>query len=216
MALTWLAVGLFALAVSVDGFLAGLTYGLRGIRLTVASLGIISATSVVVMLVSLLAGTALQAWLGAGRAELLGALILLAMGLWVVLEAWLDKAAQSRPDGRPLLRWRISSLGLVIQVMREPTRADLDQSGNLSGGEAVLLGLALAFDAFGVGLGAAVSGLATWVLPVAVGLANLALIPLGAWIGYRYSLGGLKEKGAFMPGLLLICLAFWQAWRGVG
>lgn len=215
IALTWLAVSLFAMAVSVDGFLAGLTYGLRGIRLALASLAIISITSVVVMLVSLLAGTALQAWLGAGRAELFGALILLAMGLWVVLEAWLDKAAQGQ-EGKPLLRWRISSLGLVVQVMREPARADLDQSGSLSWGEATLLGLALAFDAFGVGLGAAVSGLATWVLPAAVGLANLALIPLGAWIGYRYSLGGLKEKGAFLPGLLLICLAFWQAWRGVG
>ena len=215
IALAWLAVAFFAMAVSVDGFLAGLAYGLRGMRLPVVCLAIISLASVGIMSVALTAGTVLGVWLGAGRAELLGALILLIMGLWIILEAWL-KVAAGECQEKPLLRWRIASLGLVIQVMRQPTRADLDLSGGLSWGEAVLLGLALALDAFGVGLGAAMTGLTTWALPAAVGVANLAFIPAGTWIGYRYSLGGLKEKGAFLPGLLLIFLAFWQALRVVG
>ena len=203
----------FSLAVSADGFLAGLAYGVRGLRIGWASLLAISLASLAMMSGSLFAGAQVEAWLESGRAKVLGAVLLAIVGGCICLEAWLKTTAPSGAP-KPLIRWRISSLGLVIQVLREPTRADLDSSGTLNLAEAGLLGLALALDAFGVGLGAGLTGLGSWKLPVAVAGGNLALVPAGSWIGRRYGPRKLGEKGGLVPGLLLIGFALWQVLRG--
>ena len=54
-----------------------------------------------------------------------------------------------------LFNWEIRSLGVVIHILKKPTRADFDRSGIITGLEALFLGVALSLDAFGAGIGAA-------------------------------------------------------------
>ncbi|MGB9886639.1 MAG: sporulation membrane protein YtaF [Moorellales bacterium] len=211
--MTWPAILLCTLAVSVDALLAGMAYGVRNAVVPGLSLLVVALASVGAMACALSAGELLSLYLRADQTVALGALILLAMGLWILLETWFKSTAPKEAPYR-VWRWRISSLGLVIQVMREPTRADLDRSGRLSLAEAALLGVALALDAFGVGIGAALAGMATWILPVAVGSGNLLFLPAGLWLGRRSYRGVAGPRSSYLAGAALILLAFWQVLRG--
>ncbi|NMD33842.1 MAG: sporulation membrane protein YtaF, partial [Firmicutes bacterium] len=80
-----------------------------------------------------------------------------------------------------------------ISLLRRPEEADLDRSGTLSIREALLLGSALAADALAAGFGAALIGLSFLPTVLAVGLAKLALLPLGA------ALGRMAVRGTPLP-----------------
>jgi putative sporulation protein YtaF len=95
---------------------------------------------------------------------------------------------------------RLPSFGLVLQVLREPTRADLDRSGGISLAEALLLGIALAMDAGGVGLGAGMTGLIPWAAAIAVTLADVGFLHLGISTGRL--LAGRANRVAAITGLL--------------
>ena len=59
---------------------------------------------------------------------------------------------------RMVFTLELRKLGVVIQILRSPSKADMDNSGSISTQEAMWLGIALSLDAFGAGLGAALLG----------------------------------------------------------
>ena len=71
---------------------------------------------------------------------------------------------------KTLVKIEIKSIGLVINVLKKPTAADLDNSGSITGIEAFILGIALSLDAFGAGFGAALLGYSPYALAIAVAL----------------------------------------------
>ncbi|PZD96017.1 sporulation membrane protein YtaF [Paenibacillus sambharensis] len=79
---------LLALAVSLDGFGVGITYGLRQIRIPVFSVAIIVICSGLVIWVSMLAGGWLTALLSPAFANYMGAGILIAIGGWALFQFW--------------------------------------------------------------------------------------------------------------------------------
>ena len=97
-----------------------------------------------------------------------------------------------------------SSLQILGAISKCPDKADLDCSGKLSAREAVLLGLVLSADVFGAGVGASLIGLPVFLTALAVGAAQLLLLPLGAECGRRMS--GLVpfRKTSIWAGLILI------------
>jgi putative Mn2+ efflux pump MntP len=108
-----------------------------------------------------------------------------------------------------LLKIAIKSLGITIQVLRDPSNCDIDKSGIIDLKESLLLGLALSVDAIGVGIGSALSGYHSVFLPFTVGLFQLILLYVGTYLGKRITaMGKFKEKViAVAPGILLIVLA---------
>ncbi|HHW15048.1 MAG TPA: hypothetical protein GXX28_08970 [Firmicutes bacterium] len=215
---------LLALAVSLDGFGAGVSYGLRRIRLDWRSLAV----------VGLVAGA--TAWLATGTGHLfahlagrqwggafvqqLGAALLLGLGLVSLNNAGREQsgsqvgqaadvpAANHPPGGRRRL-WclHLRTWGLVVEVARQPGRADLDRSGSISLPEALLLGLALALDSGGVGLGAGMAGFPPVGVALTVAPINVALLWLGTWLGRRTSGEGRRGWLAWGPGVILLALA---------
>ncbi len=102
-----------------------------------------------------------------------------------------------------LLSLRVRPLGVMVQVMRCPEIADVDRSGELGAGEAVLLGAALALDTFGSGLAAGLGG-ASWILMAGmVGAMTLGGLAAGMTLGSRVpeSWGGVWLRVA--PGVIL-------------
>lgn len=174
---------LIALALSVDAFFAGVTFGLKRVRVPITSALIVGGTSGLIVYTALLAGHRLAELLPPQLAPWLGAGLLIAIGLWV-----LTRQPQTKNPG-PASPW-----------------PDFDRSGHISPWEAVWLGGALAIDAFGTGLGISLSGGHGPTLPVAAALVTLMAILLGSLLGSRVARRTPARLAHYLPGAILILL----------
>ncbi|MGM0472133.1 MAG: sporulation membrane protein YtaF [Bacillota bacterium] len=208
---------IFVLAISLDGLAVGITYGLREIKLPLTSLLIIGLTSALSVLASMLFGDLLTAFLSFKLAELLGGGMLIIVGLSVLYQALKQIIVEESLEGSEilitnsslsyqLLDLEIESLGIVIKILKEPVRADFDYSGVISQQEALFLGFALAVDAFGAGIGAAMTGFAPLITALLAGVVIFGCLSVGLSLGSKFNLERFDYRITLLPGLLLIIL----------
>ncbi|NLV17088.1 MAG: sporulation membrane protein YtaF [Syntrophomonadaceae bacterium] len=197
---------LLALAVSADGFVVGMAYGARKIRIPIVPLLLICAASMLAIGLSMLAGRALACYFDPHWAERIGAVALMAVGAWFMVQG-LQARQENEPEEEnyPIATLRIRPLGIIVQILREPSRADLDSSGVISPNEAFFLGAALALDALGAGMGASLSGFGAWTIPM-VGCCKFILVSLGLKWGDTLNSRIFKKWSSLIAGLLLLGL----------
>jgi putative sporulation protein YtaF len=202
-----LSLFLLALAVSVDGFTVGFTYGMRKVSIPIRSLLVISGCSFITFLAAMGIGKIMNHLFSPAFAKMIGGTLLIMIGAWIILQFFLKKEEK---EEKLLINVEIRSLGIVIHILRKPMIADFDGSGTITGVEAVFLGLALSLDAFGAGVSAA--------------LLNYSLLPtasLVALLSFCFLLSGLKagnvfakyawlQKYSFLPGILLILIGIFK------
>lgn len=200
-----IAIVALALTVSLDGFAAGAAYGARKIRLPLLAVSLISITSAVTMYISMSIGSVLRDIIPERAASILGAALLIFLGAYFILQQFKTPSKVSEAE-RDILHFRIASLGLVIRVWHDPLLADSDKSGGINPGEAIVLGIALALDAFGAGLGAAMTGLPSLLTALSIGLSKFILVNLGLCAGGSLARLVTPKIMSLLPGLLLIVL----------
>ncbi|MBO8138278.1 MAG: sporulation membrane protein YtaF [Desulfotomaculum sp.] len=206
---------LFALALNMDALGTGVAYGIRKIKVPFISILIISLMSVISISISMAAGHFMVNFLPESFAHQLGGFILVGIGIWLLVQAWQEargKPAAEHDDGieKTLMCIRIKAMGLVIQVLREPSRADLDKSGVISPQEALLLGTALAMDAFGAGFAVSMMGFNPLLTALVVGLGHVLLTYAGLILGSGFSASSIGQKMAVLPGFILIVLGLFK------
>lgn len=204
-----LPVFILALAISLDGFVAGITYGLKGIKINTLAILIISIASGIMLLFSMVCGAWLTVLFPALWAERLGGLLLVLIGCWLLyhsLEERLVNESEESSWPREIFSFEISSLGLIINILQEPVKADLDYSGTISKQEAVILGAALALDAFGAGLGAAMAGYSILATVILVTSAKFILLKAGVYLGTNTTADYSNTNLKLTPGFILIIL----------
>lgn len=114
-----------------------------------------------------------------------------------------ERAKPHRAAERMLFRLELRKLGVVVQILRTPSAADMDRSGNISAAEAALLGVALSLDAIGAGIGAALVGYGAVSTALSIAAASGLFVRLGTLLGRRVA-GRLGRRLAVLPGFLLI------------
>ncbi|MBU7320349.1 sporulation membrane protein YtaF [Paenibacillus oleatilyticus] len=213
---------LLAFAVSLDGFGVGVTYGLRKIRIPLTSIAIIAAWSGVIIYASMQIGVWMSRFVDPAVAKDIGAVILMGIGLWALVQLIQQRRQESQagPANEPqppvptpgpatakeVFYLELKRFGLVIQILRTPSMADVDRSGNISAYEATLLGLALSLDAFGAGIGAALLGFTPWLTAAVIALASGTFLGIGLQIGLRYAELKWIRKLSVLPGFVLILM----------
>ncbi|MCZ8511917.1 sporulation membrane protein YtaF [Paenibacillus filicis] len=222
--LHFLSLLFLAFAVSLDGFGVGVMYGLRKIRIPLPSVAIISCWSGLIIFSSMQVGVLMSRFVSPAAAKSIGASILMGIGLWALYQiitgkkeegasenVKLDMGAASAPIGteafaRKIINIELRRFGLVIQILKTPSIADMDRSGYISPYEATLLGLALSLDAFGAGIGAALLGYTPWLTASVIALASGTFLSIGLNVGFRYA--GMKwlRKMSVLPGFVLIIM----------
>ena len=211
-----------ALAVSLDGFGVGITYGLRKIRFPLWSLLIVTLCSATMILVAMQVGDVLSSYISDYAARSLGAVILIGVGSFAIYNivtqkekepidenGMKDATGESAPKAaqqKTILELELKKIGLVIQILRTPSSADVDRSGDISMKEALVLGFALSMDGFGAGIGASLIGFHSLTTALTIALMNLLFIYSGMKVGMRYSDATLLRKMAYLPGLMLILI----------
>lgn len=206
---------ILAVSLSLDALGVGLVYGLRKIKIPVSSKLIICLFSIIYSGVALLAGKALSVVLSPLTSKIFGMTILILMGTWIIIQALVkdenDFNAVKGPaiEEKTLLKIVIKSLGITIQVVRNPIQFDMDRSGVIDTPESFLLGLALSLDAIGVGIGSALVGFYSMLIPLMVGVFQLIFLNAGIYVGEKFDGAGKINAKALsvLPGVILIFLA---------
>jgi putative sporulation protein YtaF len=213
-----LALTLLAFAVSLDSFGVGITYGLRKVKIPLLSIVIISVLSGVVIGISMQVGVLLAHFVSPKIASAVGAMILIIMGLWSLVQMLIQKEKDQvlepvkveklpKPlSERQVFSLEIRKLGLVIQILRTPSSADVDKSGSISGYEAMWLGIALSLDAFGAGLGAALLGFSPLSTSLVIALFSGSFLVMGMNAGFRFATKSWTRHMTALPALMLIIM----------
>lgn len=210
---------LLAVALSLDGFGVGMAYGLRRIRIPWTSMLMIAFCTIVAMSSAVLFGGWFVHWVKFLPPNVLGAIILLSLGVYQVIHALrqrnvpeveaLEVSSLGAVAREPVIKFQFEILGIVIQVLRYPEQADLDGSGIITIKESALLGTALSLDAFASGLAIGLSAGIIHSLPVIllVALTQVLILRLGQNVTGIVPGEVLKRIG-FLPGTLLILIGF--------
>jgi putative sporulation protein YtaF len=203
-----ISIMILAISLSLDALGVGLVYGLKKVKIPFLSKLIICLFSIVYAGLALIIGKSLSHILPPIFAKLLGISILVLMGLWIIIQALL-KDASNHSMNDTLWQVGIRSLGITIQVIRNPMEFDVDKSGAIDIPESLLLGLALSVDAIGVGIGSGLTGFYSPLIPFAIGFCQMICLYFGTYLGEKVNLfGHIDEKLlSLLPGILLIFLA---------
>lgn len=114
--------------------------------------------------------------------------------------------AELEPLKPTVFSLELRHLGVVIQILRTPSSADMDASGSISSMEAMILGIALSLDAFGAGLGAALLGFSPWSTSLMIAVFSGTFLLLGMKTGLRLSGSYWMKHAAALPAILLIVM----------
>lgn len=197
-------------AVSFDGLAAGFSYGIRNLKLPFFSLVIISIASALVMSFGMLLGWAVSHYVTVTLSHLFGGIILLFLGTWVVWQGFVNRNNGSGNTRTRHKKKQDNFFQFIKKLIRKPEDADLDHSGSINSREAFFLGLALASDAFGAGVGIGLAGFNVWLTSLMVGVSKFCLIILGLFWG-QLSRGKLPLFPAQMiAGVILILLGLFN------
>lgn len=238
-----------ALALSLDGFGVGITYGLRRTKIPLLSIVVISICSGLVIALSMQVGVFLSHVVSPDAASIVGAVILIGIGAWSLLQLIrkrgkeqletdnglregagtirsgaqssqevqskgrnqvlaleLEQSASGGSLERMVFTLELRKLGVVIQILRSPSKADMDNSGSISVQEAMWLGIALSLDAFGAGLGAALLGFPTLWTALVIALFSGVFLSLGMRVGLRFAALSWMRRLSVLPALLLMIM----------
>ncbi|TCP69044.1 sporulation membrane protein YtaF [Baia soyae] len=221
----WTMIGL-AFAVSLDSFSAGITYGLRKIRIPFGSILIIAGCSGLSIFLTMAIGDQIGLWLSPQMEKWIGATILILLGCWTLYQ-YMTRLKEDREEidngqegvlvaaqviDPKVWIWELPKWGLVIQILKKPTTADMDHSGSINATEAILLGIALSLDSLGAGLGVALLGYSPFIVAGLITLMCGIFLRCGMWIGFRFQYNRFSDLVSYLPGIILIVLGLFRIW----
>lgn len=192
------------IAVSLDGFGVGITYGMRKIHVPIIALSIIMFCSGVIVFVSMTIGNLLSTLITPDGARIFGGIILIGLGLFSLWNVSRSRETSKQHNASSKeLNHKLANFKKVISM---PDNADLDYSGVISVNEAFLLGFALALDAFGAGIGASMLGYSPVLTTVLIAIMSGLFVFCGIRLGLYLSTKKKLQRMRFIPPLLLILL----------
>lgn len=162
---------LFALSATSDSFIIGFNYGIRSIKIPILSNILITLICFAGTYLAMSAGTFLSRFLPGNTADLIGAGILLGLGVFMLIQ----------------------SLRTQKKDLCDSETIDADHSQVIEWRESLLLGCLLCINNVGVGIGASISGLPPFLTSAACAVFSFLLILSGYQTGIRITSHILKK-----------------------
>lgn len=192
---------LIVIAVSLDGFGVGITYGMRKIKISIHALCVIIVCSGLIVISSMVIGHLLRQFISPTVTSKMGSIILILLGLFVLFSI----IRSARASGQKTAQKK-GKLAHFKVVLANPKQADKDKSGTISLGEALVLGVALALDAFGAGLGAAMLGYSPLLTAGLIAFMSGLFVFSGLKLGFYLAGNKTLSRLTYLPPILLISI----------
>ncbi len=199
---------LLAFSLSIDALAVGISLGAGGIGVSRPARAAVFALAAAMAFLSMLAGNLLTVFFSPMAAQIIGGVVLLLIGLWMIASGLLKSTLKATAGDAPLFEMAFRSLGITLRILRSPQSSDTDRSGMVELAEALPLGLALSIDMLGTGVGIGAMGVASPLLPLAVGGFQTLFLYIGEKTGARVA-GQMAKQGAasLIAGVILVFLS---------
>ncbi len=202
-----------AIALSIDAFGIGISYGVRKINFKILSLAIISFISILFSSISLWFGNIISSIFSEKITSFISIFILIMLGIFIIKKG-LEKNEQkpipkSMEDNehKSIYSLFIKSLGITINIIKTPSLCDLNNSSKIDPKEAFYLGIALSIDCIGTSIAISSFNKYTFLFPIFVVIFQLTFLLSGIILGKKTTLKFLDEsKISLISGLILIII----------
>lgn len=198
---------LLVLSVSIDSFIASISYGSSKIKIPIISALIVDIISSSMLGFSLIFGSFIQNYISINAAKLISFMILFFLGFYRLFEGLLKSYINNKTKDSTPLQFKLLDLNFVLQVYANETKADIDKSKVLSYKEAIYLSVALSLDSIAVGFGSSlilINYIQVFIVSIIIGL---LVIIFGSLLGKRFA-EMTNLNLSWLSGAMLIILAF--------
>ena len=144
---------ILVLSVSIDSFLASISYGTSKIKIPLRSALIIDIISSSMLGISLIIGGILQNYISLNIAKAISFVVLFFLGFYRLFESLFKSYINKKSKEVSPFKFKLFDFNFVLQVYANEIKADFDKSKNLSSKESIYLAFALSLDSLAVGFG---------------------------------------------------------------
>jgi putative sporulation protein YtaF len=203
---------LLSLSSNLDNIGVGVSYGVRKINIPFASNILIASITSSGTFLSILLGQSIYLFISPELAGLLGGSIIIAAGIWVILqEKVMRRGEEPQEEQKLITETGFSRFGFrhIVSILKNPIIADWDFSGHIDLKEATALALGLTINNIPNGVGAGMLGLSPIVTTISVFFFSIITI----WIGISGGLVGSHRLGKLtgvISGLILISIGVYE------
>ncbi|OPY57419.1 MAG: manganese efflux pump MntP [Pelotomaculum sp. PtaU1.Bin035] len=209
------------ISISMDSFGIGIVYGIKNIKLPILSNLLIALLTGLSTFWAMKTGLYFFTLLPPTRADFISSAALIAAGVWTMLQSWAEPSENNSiktekeiikkeiNNGEALKTFftlRIKSLGLLIQILKEPASVDQDCSGTIDFKEACLLGTALSLNNLAGGVAGGMAGLEPELTAFLSALISIIFFLGGNRLGRGCLSRWTGKKAAYIAGLMLIII----------
>ncbi|WP_317367947.1 manganese efflux pump [uncultured Tyzzerella sp.] len=207
---------ILALALSIDAFGIGISYGVRKINFKISSLAIISFIALLFSSVSIWFGGIISSIFSEKITSFISILILVILGLFIIKKG-LEKdddvdnvyVPTINSENKNIYSLFIKSLGITINIIKTPSICDLNKSLKIDPKEAFYLGIALSLDCIATSIAICSFKGYAFLFPIFIVIFQLTFLLLGTLLGKKTIIKCLDEnKISITSGLILIIIGF--------
>lgn len=196
----------FSIALSFDSFVAFLGYGTSKIKVHFKTILLMIVINTFILACGILIGFLFSNILNEDFSKYFSFSLLMIVGLIKffseIIKIWLNKKAICKD----VVTIKIFNFKLFLNIAFDATKADLNKDKILSIKEAIIIGIILSIDSFGVGIGIGLSNLSPYIVIPFSFLTCLFFSCIGEYIGKK-----IAKKCSFnlswISGLTLIIIA---------
>ncbi len=207
---------ILALALSIDAFGIGISYGVRKIDFKTSSLVIISFISLLFSSISIWFGKILASVFSQKITSFISIVILVILGIFIIKKGLeknedIDIISTKVIDNQPknICSFFIKCFGITINIIKTPSLCDLNKSLKIEPKEAFYLGIALSLDCVGTSIAISSFSKYTFLFPIFIVIFQLTFLIIGKFLGKKALLNCLDErKIPTISGLILILIGF--------
>ena len=206
------AILLLAFSSNLDNVGVGVSYGIRKVNIPFTSNLLIAVVTSIGTLLSVLLGQSIYLFISAEMTSLLGGGIIIAAGIWVLLQEKFMHRGQEPQEETQMVAETGSpgfSFRQIVSILDNPIIADQDFSGHIDLREAIALSLGLTINNIPNGVGAGMVGCGAILMTGSVFVFSILTI----WIGISGGLAGFKWLGkstGVIAGLILIGVGLYE------
>lgn len=203
-----IAIIILALSVSIDSFGIGITYGIRNTTLPISSKFILVVISFLFSFFAVFIGNTLLSLLSDTMIKIISVGLLILLGLWIIYIS----IREDNPKEIKTHKIFFKTFGITIQIIKNPSSSDLNDSKNIEKNEAVYLATALSLDSICVGISSSSFEFYNVLFPILVPLFQFIFINLGIKLGKKIILinSNLLKFWNILSGVLLIIIGLFR------
>lgn len=201
----FLSAFLFAFSANIDNLAVGVTYGIRKLKIGLFHSIIIAFMSCLGTFVSMLFGRMICKIVPTNITNAIGSFLLIGLGVWSIYES--EKPSITKNED---MEKENGKLLTYDELINKPEKADLDNSGYIDFKESLILGLALAINNLGLGIGGSIIGLNILITSLMTFLLSLLLISLGCYLGKKITSSHLSKLSGILAGFIVIGLGIFE------